>query len=423
VLRLFILLIFSHLAAEVFPVSEIMINGEDESRINIVFLGDGYTDDQMEDYIDDVEDVVGDLFNEPPYSNYINFFNVYAVEVPSNESGTDHPATASDCGGYSNDSFYADTYFDSSFDLYGIHRLLYVQDNSAVYDALSDNTPQWDIIFVMVNTTMYGGAGGSFAVFSRHYDSNEIAIHEIGHSFAGLSDEYWAGFQYAWENSNMTENPDEATLTWSSWLYDNGVGIYPYEYPGDEWYRPHQNCKMRYLGPAFCSVCKEQTVRRIHSITTPVLGYYPESPLLMMSAWETEFLSVDIIINNPNTIEIDWFFDGSQLISSNTNSIEFDASGYPDGNHEIKAVVTDVSTLVRSDPSNLLGSEIAWNVIIEPGVYGDINHDGEVNVVDVVLSVQFILDADYSAEADLNSDGVLDILDVIALINLILSAS
>ena len=70
----------------------------------------------MTDYIADVEDVTSALFNTVPYSNYMNYFNVYAVEVPSDDSGTDHPGTAPDCGGYNNDVFYADTYFDSSFD-------------------------------------------------------------------------------------------------------------------------------------------------------------------------------------------------------------------------------------------------------------------------------------------------------------------
>ena len=66
---------------EVFPVSDILINGSNDSRVNIVFLGDGYKQNQMDSYISDVEDVVDELFNTIPYSNYKNYFNVYAVEV------------------------------------------------------------------------------------------------------------------------------------------------------------------------------------------------------------------------------------------------------------------------------------------------------------------------------------------------------
>ena len=186
---------------------------------------------------------------------------------PSNESGTDHPGTASDCGGEANNVFYADTYFNSTFDSGGTHRALVIDNTFAAYTVLSANTPDWDIVFLMVNTTMYGGTGGAFATFSRNQLSIEIALHEIGHSFAGLSDEYWAGFQFANENTNMTQDTNPSTVIWNQWLYDNGIGIYQYESPGNDWHRPHQDCKMRYLETPFCSVCSEHTIKTIYSIT------------------------------------------------------------------------------------------------------------------------------------------------------------
>ena len=405
---------------EVFPVSDIMINGSNDSRVNIVFLGDGYKQNQMADYIADVEDVTSALFNTVPYSNYTNYFNVYAVEVPSDDSGTDHPGTAPDCGGYNNDVFYADTYFDSSFDLYNIHRLLYIENSSAAFDVLTDNVPDWDIIFVMVNTTMYGGAGGTFAVFSRHQSSTEIAIHEIGHSFAGLSDEYWAGFNYARENSNMTENDNPDTITWSPWLYDNGIGIYPYEYPGNEWFRPHQNCKMQFLGPPFCSVCVEQTIKSVYSVLSPVDSYYPSE--LELDAFLSETLSFNIvpIFPYPSTLNINWFID-NQLIAEDVLDIEIETSNYSLEQHEVKVVIEDLTDLVRNDTSNLLTSEIIWNLSINCLTNPDINSDGYINIQDIIMVVNHILDiSDDIACIDLNQDEVLNVLDIILIINFIL---
>jgi len=66
--------LISMLTGEVFPVTDIMINGDQDSRVNIVFLGDGYTQEEMNDYIDDVGEVVEGLFSAVPYSNYINYF-------------------------------------------------------------------------------------------------------------------------------------------------------------------------------------------------------------------------------------------------------------------------------------------------------------------------------------------------------------
>ena len=405
---------------EIFPVSDIMVNGSNDSRVNIIFLGDGYKQNQMTDYIANVEDVTAALFNTIPYSNYINYFNVYAVEVPSDDSGTDHPGTAPDCGGYTNDVFFADTYFDSSFDLYDIHRLLYIQNSSAAFDVLTDNMPEWDIIFVMVNTTMYGGAGGTFAVFSRHQTSTEIAIHEIGHSFSGLSDEYWAGFNYAGENANMTTNNDPETIVWNPWLYDNGVGIYAHDYPGNEWYKPHQNCKMQFLGPPFCSVCVEQTVRSVYSILSPIDSYYPSE--LELDVFPSEILSFGIvpILPSPSSLDISWFID-NQLIQQDINEIDIEASGYSLGRHEIKVVVNDLSDLVRNDPSNLLSSEIVWDLTINCVTNPDVNSDEDINVQDIIIIVNHILENSSDIPCiDLNQDGILNILDIIFIINLIL---
>jgi hypothetical protein len=405
---------------EIFPVSDIMVNGANDSRVNIVFLGDGYKQNQMEDYISDVEDVVDGLFNTIPYANYMNYFNVYAVEVPSDDSGTDHPGTAPDCGGYSNDVFYADTYFDSSFDLYDIHRLLYIQNSSAAFDVLTDNLPQWDIIFVMVNTTMYGGAGGTFAVFSRHQSSTEIAIHEIGHSFAGLSDEYWAGFNYAGENANMTENNNPETIIWNPWLYDNGIGIYPYESPGNEWFRPHQNCKMQFLGPPFCSVCAEQTVRAVYGVLEPIDTYYPYELELDIFPSDVISFSIEPILPSPSNLDINWFID-NHLIEQDIINIEIEASNYSLGEHEVKVVLNDLTDLVRNDPLDLLKSEITWNLIINCTTNPDINSDGDINIQDVIIIVNSILEGSPDFPCiDLNQDEILNILDIIVIINIIL---
>jgi len=406
---------------QIFPVTDIMVNGEDDSRVNIVFLGDGYTQNEMSDYISDVEDVTSALFETTPYSNYINYFNVYAINVPSYESGTDHPGTAPDCGGYNDNIFYADTYFDSSFDLYDIHRLLYIQNTSAAINVLVDNTPQWDIVFVMVNSTMYGGAGGTFAVFSRHDTSTEIAIHEIGHSFAGLSDEYWAGFNYAHENVNMTQNTDPLSIIWGPWLYDNGIGIYAHDSPGNEWYKPHQNCKMQFLGPPFCSVCIEQTIKSIYGILSPIDSYYPQNLEVIVPLSEVVSFGINPIVNIPNSVSIDWFVD-NELIGEDRESIELETSMYSLGEHEVKVVLEDSTDLVRNDPSNLLQFELIWNLIIECNTNPDLNVDSDINIQDIIILVSHILETSSDiACIDLNGDQRLNVLDVIFMINIILS--
>jgi hypothetical protein len=290
-------------------------------------------------------------------------------------------------------------------------------NTSAAYDVLIDNTPQWDIVFLMVNTTIYGGSGGAFATFSRNAASTEIAVHELGHSFAGLADEYWYS---GWETANMTQESNPLLNKWNPWLYDNNIGIYQYEDPGYNWYRPHQNCKMRYLGPPFCSVCAEQTIISVYSILDPIDTYFPDNLELTVPASGIEYFSINPIPTVPSFITIDWFID-EQPMNQGSTSIELEASLYSEGEHEVKVVVKDLSDLVRNDPLNLLESEVIWNMTIECNAEGDLNTDGMVNIQDVILLVNNVIgmSADVIC-ADLNSDGEINIQDIIILVNIIL---
>jgi len=75
------------LTAQVFDVDTIQYMGSDDKRINIVFLGDGYQVSELDKYNQDVINTVNDLFAETPFQQYRNYFNVFAINVPSLESG------------------------------------------------------------------------------------------------------------------------------------------------------------------------------------------------------------------------------------------------------------------------------------------------------------------------------------------------
>jgi hypothetical protein len=241
----------------------------------------------------------------------------------------------------------------------------------------------------------------------------------LGHSFAGLADEYWYS---GWETANMTQESNPLLNKWNPWLYDNDIGIYQYEDPGYNWYRPHQNCKMRYLGPPFCSVCAEQTIKSVYSILDLIDSYFPENLELIVPVFGTEYFSINPILNIPNSITIDWFIDEQPILQGSTN-LELEASLYSEGEHEVKVVVKDLSDLVRNDPLSLLESEVIWNMTIECNAEGDLNMDGMVNIQDVILLVNNVIgiSADFTC-ADLNGDGEINIQDIIILVNIILSS-
>ena len=213
--------------AQVFEMDTILWNGNTNKRINYVFLADGYQQSELNQFVTDVEGVTNALFNTTPFFEYRNYFNVFAIKVPSNESGAKHPGTANDEPG--NQPVVAvDNYFGSTFDFADIHRLVVATENFKISNVLAANFPDFDQSFILVNSPYYGGSGGSNAVSTTHVNAGEIAIHEIGHSFAHLSDEYFAGDQFLGESPNMTSVTDPAIVKWKNWYGDEGIGIFPH---------------------------------------------------------------------------------------------------------------------------------------------------------------------------------------------------
>ncbi|UCG52050.1 MAG: T9SS type A sorting domain-containing protein [Candidatus Latescibacterota bacterium] len=363
--------------AQTFPVQPIMVNGATDDRINIVFLSEGYTSAEMSQFILDVQSATIDLFDTPPYEEYELYFNVYAIEVPSVESGTDHPYTASDCPD-GLETFFSNTYFNSTFDFGGIHRLLVVQNSLAVSSVLTDNFPEWDVVFIVVNHPYYGGSGGSFATFSTHTAASEVAIHELGHSFADLADEYEYGGMPGYEAPNATAETQRELIRWNNWIelstpiptpetpvYENVVGLFEGAvYNPVGWYRPKLDCKMRALGIPFCEVCAEQTIISVYNILSTIEDYDPPSPVVTLYQSEIKEFSVTTPEPTPNTIETTWSIDGMP-VAVGTNSYWLNATEHGLGTFVLDAVSRDTTELVRTDPGGLLEADVTWTVEID----------------------------------------------------------
>ena len=355
---------FNHMIGQVFPVSSVFNNGADSKHINYVILGDGYTSSQQTTFITDATNITNDLFSQTPFVEYKNFFNVYVIEVPSNESGADHPGTATDVV----EPVFAvqdvDNYFGSTFDAFGIHRLLVPMNSSAINNVLASNFPAYDQVMVIANSPHYGGSGGWLATTSTNPSANEIAIHEIGHSFVGLSDEYWAGIQYANEKPNMTQETDPNLVKWTDWMNINNVGIYAYgnSSPQSDWYRPHENCKMRYLGFSFCSVCTEAIIDQIYALVTPIKNKIPAASNVTYNGTPLDF-QVDLIYPNPNTLSIEWTLNGT-VVNSSTNLLTLSASDLPNTNNTLTVTITDNTLLSKSYlPTAGYTFSQSWNVV------------------------------------------------------------
>lgn len=339
------ILISSTLSAQVFPIDTLFKNGKLQERINLVLISDGYKADEMNKYISDVNGLLNNLFNQVPFKHYKSYFNAFAIKVPSNESGASHPQTSpdNDCLPVPQQS--VDNYFGSEFDSFNIHRLLVPTKAGTIANVLANSFPLYDQVFVLVNSPYYGGSGGSNATASTNTDAHEVSIHEIGHSFAGLADEYWAGSIYATERPNLTQQSDPTLVKWENWVGTLGVGVYPHA-ESTTWYRPHQNCKMRFLNVPFCSVCNETFIERIHTLVNPLASYTPTTLSIELGNQPIQ-LSVSLVKPEPNTMSITWKRD-DVTFDINKESVTLSPSSFTTNETKIKAIITDNTTLSRS---------------------------------------------------------------------------
>ncbi|MCE7863567.1 MAG: T9SS C-terminal target domain-containing protein [Bacteroidetes bacterium CHB5] len=332
--------------AQVFPVDTLMKNGPIESRINLVFLSDGYQAHEIETYLADANGLLTNMFNQVPFKHYKNYFNAFAVKVPSVASGASHPRTSPDNDCASVPALTVDNYFGSSFDRYNIHRLLSPSKLPTVVSVLASSFPLYDQAFIVVNSPYYGGSGGDFATSSTHVSAHHVSIHEIGHSFARLADEYWAGQSYAAEKPNLTQQSNASLVKWANWVGTNNVGVYPHA-ESPSWYRPHQNCKMRLLNAPFCNVCNETFVERIHALVNPVESYTPVLLTHDLGEEAIEF-SLSLISPEPNTLSVSWK-NNNVSFASNVESVVLQPSAFTAALTKITATVTDNTTLSRSN--------------------------------------------------------------------------
>lgn len=349
--------------AQIFPVEQIMDNGLEAQRVNFVILGDGYTASQQGDFTNDAIDINNQVFNKTPFKQYAPFFNTFIIKVPSNESGATHPGTATDVGEPAHPVGHVDNYFGSTFDFFDIHRLLVPINSGNVYNVVANNYPGYDQVIMLVNSPYYGGSGGSFATTSLESAAPEIAIHELGHSFAGLADEYWAGDVYANERPNMTANSDPVTVKWSNWVGTSGVDVFPYGSSGNQsnWFRPHQNCEMRFLNQQFCAVCRETFIDKIYTLTDPIDDFSPAEGIVTYEGSPLNF-TADLVLPSPNTLKVKWLVNGN-VLETNVNNILIESGDIPLPNNTLELQIIDTTLMSRSFlPASGYVFSVTWTI-------------------------------------------------------------
>ena len=257
--------------------------GDSKEAIDIAIVGEGYTKEEMEIFYRDAKETADQILSYEPFKGKADKLNFIAVPVESKESGVSIPLKGE----------WKQTAFSSSFSTFYSDRYLTTLHLFDLHDALA--SVPYEHIIILANTDNYGGGGiyNSYVLTAAHNRwAMPVVVHEFGHSFAGLADEYFyddgtdqydlhtepwepnittlVNFDSKWkdlvEKSGIVTKADQRLPAYRTLVEsDYKVGIYEGGgYLSEGIYRPYPTCRMRdNTYPLFCPVCRRAISRMI----------------------------------------------------------------------------------------------------------------------------------------------------------------
>lgn len=342
-------------------------NGPSSNRVDMVFLGDGYTaSDLSTTYVTHINSMLSHTFSsgQDPYPRYSKFFNVHRVNVASSERGADVPPL----------NVFRNTALDASYYfLGGPERLLYIDNikaSNALTAGLRGASFGADIRLATVNDVRYGGGGGVYAVYSgADRRAPEIALHELGHSFNSLADEYATDGPLRYtgpEPSEVNVTKDPRGTKWARWLghSEPSFGVIG-SYEGAKYsefglFRPSVDSKMRTLDRPFDAIGRERIVLDIYSLVDPLDSWLNNKTLLVNPAQ----LAVDVV--DPDVIHVNWFVNGKLVPGANDETFRLGDFGFGVGRYTVMARAFDTNPDWVRTNLDALEQSITWNVAVTP---------------------------------------------------------
>ena len=241
--------------------------GTPQECIDVVIVPEGYTADEMDLFYKDAGIAVNSLLTHEPFKTMQDRFNILAVELASKDGAVSVPLEGS----------WTETALSSNFSTFYTDRYLTTLRLRQLHDKLA-GVP-YEHIIILANTNVYGGGGifNSYTLTTAHHAQfAPVVVHEFGHSFGGLADEYFYDDQYEQYYNSETEpwEPNITTLVdfdskWKAFMPDSlyeGGG-----YMSKGVWRGSFDCRMKTNKyPEFCPVCRRSLERLIRFYTEPL---------------------------------------------------------------------------------------------------------------------------------------------------------
>lgn len=337
------------------------------NRLNLVIVGDGFTDAEQEKLRNAAYEFSKVFFSFKEIGMHREGWSIHVLDAHSAESGADDPTTNTT----------VDTLFDGHFGCANIYRL-YCVNESKVFDYVLQHYPQHDFVLVVGNTTIYGGAGGRVATYTLNEQAIDIAVHELGHTFARLADEYDYGstataLEYTQSlcedcYANVTAETDLTKVKWRHWFsspndpVQNGVGLFEGAfYQPHGFYRPKNDSFMRTLRAPIGEVNAEAWANQLYQTIGMYHSPQPQDEnVLQLRGQELQF-SLELSVGSAQQ-QIKWLLNGQPLPQFD-NKTSISCCQDQQQNYQLSAVITDISGLIKK-PS-LQSTEVKWNVQIQ----------------------------------------------------------
>ncbi|MBE6233519.1 MAG: peptidase M64 [Bacteroidales bacterium] len=258
-----------HLSPVPAPYRYLLQNGKPEEKIDVAIVAEGYASDEMDLFYSDAQAAMEAILAHEPFGEYADRFNFVAVALESADSGVSVPGKGE----------WKDTALKSHFNTFYMDRYLTTLRLKNMHDKLC-GIP-YEHIVILANTDTYGGGGiyNSYTLTTAHHPAfRPVVVHEFGHSFAGLADEYYYDDQFVeyyypdcepWEQNITTLFDFESK--WKDMLDEGkaelleGAG-----YQSKGVYRGSEDCRMHTnKAEGFCPVCRRAISRIIEFYTQP----------------------------------------------------------------------------------------------------------------------------------------------------------
>lgn len=313
------------------------LQGKHDGRhINLVVMGDGYREEDKLKFFNDIQEFIALMEGDPGIGPYMSAWSVHGVFTPSIDSGVD--------SGFNEDS--KQSYFNSYYNCANIQRLI-CTDTEKVFRVANQEYPEFDTVVMIVNDERYGGSGGRVSVFSA--GQPQIALHELGHTFAGLADEYvdsniadrYSPSSYV-EGTfpNISAVNNSSQVPWSHWVEDHSdVGVYEGGlYNSVGFYRPNDSSIMRSISAPFGVVNSEIWIRNIYEKVSPITRVSPQNSVISGRSSVAMTFSIEVPFDLPIQ-KIHWYLNNNELLEYQDSLVvnhRFDA-----GIHDLRVVVED----------------------------------------------------------------------------------